>query len=84
MSSEQNSQSIDEVIFNIRHTAERRRKNAGMDGSWGDGGASRLLEQVHFYEMGRKGMIPPEWREFTQEVQDDRRVFEALKRKHGW
>ncbi len=57
----------EKLIQKIREVAKERRENAGYNGEWGDGGASRLEEQVRFFcAGGGKGAIPSEWKQYEK------------------
>ena len=78
---------IDKVISRIIADAEKRRRNAGLGGEWGDGGARALLEEVKFFNYGRNyeadKAIPPEWKFYEMEVDPEYEEFQRLKKKFG-
>jgi len=59
---------IEDVKKKVLEAAEGKRTSAGMNGSWGDGGASVLEIQVQFYEYGQKGAMPPEWAKYAEQL----------------
>jgi len=55
----------------ILREAKQRRDDAGYSGHHHDGGASMLEAQVKWYEYGRKGVLPPEWKEYAHAVENE-------------
>lgn len=60
---------IDKVIALILKDAEDRRTAAGYNGSWDDGGAGALKQQVQFYQYGALGLLPPEWSSYRKQAE---------------
>jgi hypothetical protein len=60
---------IEAVLAFILAKAHGDRESAGMNGSWGDGGAGALETQVKFYRYGMQGIVPPEWSKYVEKVQ---------------
>lgn len=72
----------DRLIQKITDVAKQRREDAGYDGRWDDGGASRLEEQVRFYcAGGGNGPIPAEWREYEKLIDPEYETYQRLKEK---
>jgi hypothetical protein len=59
---------IFDVILREAHDA---RESAGYSGSYGDGGASRLEEQVKFYKYGMIKALPPEWDKYHDQARNE-------------
>ena len=47
-----------DFVFFVRQKAEEKRKTAGYNGSWDDGGAGNLENIADAFECGLSGMIP--------------------------
>lgn len=60
--------SMDDVIALIEKEADLRQENAAQGGSYNDGGASVLRDQVKFYRYGRSGIFPPEWKMYNDKA----------------
>ncbi|RZK44592.1 MAG: hypothetical protein EOO61_03295 [Hymenobacter sp.] len=75
------------VFLAIERDAETRALNAAYNGSYNDGGASVLKEQIRFYKYGRDNKFPPEWESYRRQVdrESDPEWAELmrLKRKFG-
>lgn len=78
-----NKELIDKLIPLILKHAEESKFDAGMSGRWDDGGASRLEEQVKFFQYGMHGQIPPEWEVYKKELDPEYIEYLRLKRKFG-
>jgi hypothetical protein len=72
---------IDQLIALILQDAEKRRKDAGFAGEWGDGGANELEQQVRFYQYGQKNEIPPAWSVYAQKLDPEWNEYIRLKEK---
>ena len=60
---------IKEKIFRkVLNDAEERRYNAHAGGEQHDGGASKLEDQVKFYQFGQENILPDEWLKYYHEV----------------
>lgn len=59
---------IEAIKVKVLREAESRRESAAYGGRRDDGGASLLEAQVKWYEYGRQGVMPPEWKEHAREV----------------
>lgn len=73
--------SIEKIIKAVLEEVKVRRQTAGLNGEWHDGGASKLEEQVKFYNYGRNGIIPPEWIKYTKELDPEYKEYVRLKKK---
>lgn len=75
------------VFLAIEREVESRALNAGYNGSYSDGGASVLREQVKYYKYGRDGILPPEWEPYQlqalRESDPDWAELMRLKKKFG-
>ncbi len=49
------------VVEEIKRSAEQRRINAAYAGSWGDNGASELLQQLEIFQAGLERRWPKSW-----------------------
>lgn len=74
---------IDKLIPLVLKDAENKKLDAGMGGRWDDGGASRLEDQVKFFQYGMRGQIPPEWKEYEKLLDPEYIEYLRLKRKFG-
>lgn len=72
---------IDKIIEEIMKDCETKRTNAAYSGSYGDNGASDLEKQIKFYQYGRKGIIPPEWKQYENKIDPEYQEFLRLKKK---
>ena len=76
---------INEIMDLILVNAEQMRTDAAMGGEMGDGGASRLEEQVKFYKQGWEGHFPNEWetyrRQYNRENDPEYETYLRLKDK---
>jgi hypothetical protein len=59
------------VIAMVLRDAENRRTDAGYGGRWDDGGASRLQDQVSFFQYGLARTLPPEWEEYRKQADNE-------------
>lgn len=70
-----NSEKIkSEIIKRVTESAERRRYNAGMSGSWGDNGASDSEEKLEYWVDGiffaQTGKTE-KYKELVQKIEND-------------
>ena len=74
---------MDKVFSMILKDAEDRATSAGYSGSWGDGGAEVLRNQVRFYQCGMNGTLPSEWEKYFDQVvrESDSEYAEYLRLK---
>ena len=75
---------IDKLIEIVLTAAADARESAGYGGRMDDGGASRLEDQVKFYNYGRNGIVPPEWETYKKELDPEYQRYLELKKKFGW
>ena len=72
------------LIAKILEVAKQLREDAAYNGSWTDGGASRLEEQVRFFQAGGgSGPIPAEWKQYEKLIDPEYSEFQRLKKKFG-
>jgi hypothetical protein len=78
---------FDRIMGLIRQEAHDARESAGYGGRWDDGGASRLEDQIRFFQYGLEGILPPEWEKYKDQVRKesdpDYAQYLNLKRKFG-
>jgi len=74
-------ENIDKVILRVLEESEKLSNYAAYNGSMNDGGAGILAQQVEFYEHGRKGTIPPQWKKYANEFDPEYREYLRLKKK---
>ena len=76
---------IERLINFILKKADNVQESAGYNGSWDDGGAARLREEVKFYRYGLLGEIPEEWKkhivEYRRENDPEYDEYKRLKEK---
>ncbi len=72
-----------EFLKELLHKAEVKRENAGYAGSMGDGGASRIEDEVAVYKAGLAGDVPETWAQEYKEFSNkqDPRYGEYIKLK---
>jgi hypothetical protein len=61
-----NHELFDEVMRLALLEADNARVNAGMSGSFHDGGASAIENAVKFFKYGLDRKIPPEWDKYRK------------------
>lgn len=85
MDEEQFEEIIPEIFSFILKIADDKELSAGLSGSYSDGGARLLRDEVEFYKMGRDGIVPPQWKihisNFQREKDPDYTKYLELKRK---
>lgn len=77
----------EKIMSWIRAEIGARRHNAGMSGSWSDGGASELEKQLDVYASAIQGLVPQAWQgivdryiaEADPEYQEYQRLQEKFK-----
>lgn len=85
---------IDRIMQIILAEANKLETDAGYSGSFGDGGAGILRQQVRFYMAGMNGQLPQEWQKYQEqavqaELEQDptykamKQQEEALRQKYG-
>ena len=62
---------LDRMFELIHSEAETRKRNAGMDGAYHDGGSNMLLMKVKFYQEGRHGLVPDEWLKYYNQAKNE-------------
>jgi len=72
---------IKKIMDLVLDAARQARESAGLSGSWGDGGASVLEAQVKFYNYGKRGVIPDEWKTHTDKADPEYATYLRLKEK---
>jgi hypothetical protein len=78
-----NRELFDKIISIIQREAHDARESAGYNGSMHDGGASRLEEQIRFFEYGLVCTFPPEWEAYKKQIDPEYTEYLRLKRKFG-
>jgi hypothetical protein len=67
--------------------AEQIRLNAAYSGSYSDGGAGVLLDQIEFYIAGRDHTFPTKWNQYLKEYNrahdPEYADYQRLKEKFG-
>lgn len=72
---------IQKLINLVLADAKKSREDAGYSGRMDDGGASRLEDQVKFYNYGRNGATPPEWEHYEKQLDPEFQEYQRLKKK---
>ena len=76
---------LGKFLAHLDKEAELARIEAGMNGSFGDGGASRILDEISAYRAGREGKLPTFWVEkynqFTNTLDPEYKEFLRLQKK---
>jgi len=72
---------FEKISDQIRKNAEELRKNAAYSGEWGDGGATELLNNLMYYDLGRKQLIPPTWESYLIKSDPEYDEYLRLKQK---
>jgi len=72
---------IEAIISKVLQDAHQKKEGAAYNGSHGDGGASRLEEQVKFYRYGQKNIMPSEWGKYEKEIDPEYNEYMRLKKK---
>lgn len=74
---------INDLIAVVLRAAHKRREDAGYEGRSSDGGARELEEQVKFYNYGRAGAVPEEWKQYANQLDPEYQEFLRLQQKFG-
>lgn len=74
---------VDALIKLVLADAHQKRESSGQGGHHHDGGASVIETQVKFYNYGRAGRIPTEWKVFESQLDPEYQEFQRLKQKFG-
>jgi hypothetical protein len=72
---------VEGLIKLVLKDAHSKRENAGYSGAHHDGGASLIEAQVKFYNYGRAGQIPPEWKSLESHLDPEYQDYMRLKKK---
>lgn len=71
----------------IRAEIDIRRHNAGMSGSWSDGGASELEKKLDVYASAIQGLVPQAWQgivdRYMAETDAEYQEYLRLEKKFG-
>ena len=74
---------FDKIIPFVKADAHTKREDAGYGGRMDDGGASRLEDQIKFFQYGLSCSFPPEWEGYRKQLDPEYIEFLRLKRKFG-
>lgn len=74
---------VDAIIKLVLAAAKKAREDAGYGGRHDDGGEGRMKDQVKFYNYGREGIIPPEWKEHEIKLDPEYAEYQRLQQKFG-
>lgn len=74
---------VDELKKAVAIEADEREYTAAMNGSYSDGGATALREQLRWYEMGERGTYPKDWEKYSRHVDAEYAEFLRLQKKFG-
>jgi hypothetical protein len=78
---------VDGLLEYILKAADKAAFDAGIGGSYSDGGASNMREQVAMFNHGRSSTIPKKWdkhyKEYIREVDPDYATYLQLQKKFG-
>lgn len=72
---------IDAIIELILDDADDKEDSAKYAGAMSDYGAKQLREQVEFYNYGRKGIVPTEWKKYEMRLDVEYQEYLRLKKK---
>lgn len=72
---------IEEIIKLVLKDADDKKQRAGYAGAMSDYGASNLRNQVKFYDLGRKGILPTEWEKYANQTDVEYQEYIRLKKK---
>jgi hypothetical protein len=78
-----NRETFDKVIELVLKDAIDKRNDAGYGGRMDDGGASRLEDQVKFFQYGLSCRLPTEWESYRKQLDPEYLEYIRLKRKFG-
>lgn len=74
---------FDKIIALVLNDASSKRNDAGYGGRMDDGGASRLEDQVKFFQYGLACKLPTEWEGYKKLLDPEYVEYVRLKRKFG-
>lgn len=77
------SVNVDELIKIVLKDADKKQDDAGYGGHHHDGGAAHQRDCVKFYNYGRAGKIPPDWDQYTKQLDPEYQEFLRLQKKFG-
>jgi hypothetical protein len=80
---ENTSVNVDELIKLVLKDANKKREDAAYGGQHHDGGASMIETQVKFYNYGRAGKVPPEWKGLESQLDPEYAEYQRLQKKFG-
>lgn len=66
-----NKPDFSKVIALVRGEATDRRTGAAWNGSFDDGGSSRLLRDIEYFQYGLQGQMPPAWAKYGETVKSE-------------
>ena len=72
---------IKKIMDLILKDADKKAEDAGYSGRMDDGGASRLRDQVKFYQLGMNDQIPNDWKKYVKETDPEFSEYIRLKNK---
>ena len=79
-------QKIAKIASLAQADAEQKRNDAGYSGSWGDNGASDLLDAIRIWRDGIAQRIPKELKKYAKEAEraddDDYKLYLQLKQRY--
>ena len=78
-----NKVNVDEVIELIFKDAEKMERNANANGDTAYAETQRMKEQISFYNYGRNQVIPPEWKKYADQLDDEYQEYLRLEKKFG-
>lgn len=60
---------MDRLMAYINNVADKLAEDAGFGGRHDDGGAQNLRDQVRFYTMGQRGLMPADWFKYKEDFE---------------
>jgi hypothetical protein len=79
-------QKIAKIASLAQADAEQKRNDAGYSGSWGDNGASDLLDAIRIWRDGIAQRIPKELKKYAKEAEraddGDYKLYLQLKQRY--
>lgn len=80
-----NRQQLAQFIAFANQVASNKRESSGFSGSWNDGGASRLEENIKTWHAGLEGKIPESLKDivtdFEHSIDPEYQKYLELKKK---
>lgn len=74
---------IEKLMDLVLEEADDKESIAAHSGSWNDGGASNLRNQVYFYRLGQKNVTPKEWMRYVNQLDPEWQELQRLQKKFG-